>query len=76
MIYNMILLTSLHLLLLLLRALMWIHLRLYLLLSGWLADALIDLLVMDESDQLEKVNLAEDVLEDEPKVGLGLNWTD
>lgn len=31
---------------------------------------------MDEGDQLKEVNLAEDVFEDESKVGLGLDWPD
>ena len=31
---------------------------------------------MDKGDELEQVDLAEDVLENEAQVGLGLDWAD
>lgn len=41
-----------------------------------ITDALLDFFVVDESNELEEVNLAEDVLEDESKVRLGLDRAD
>ena len=55
------------------------QLRLFWLLRGGNsgeADAFLDFFVVDEGDKLEQVDLAENVLENEPQVGLGLDRTD